>query len=75
MMISPAVYAQGDAKALRIVVPFAPGGAGDVVARVLAPPLSEKLQRLVIVENKPGASTILGVRQPAECESIPTSKS
>lgn len=51
--------AQGEAKPLRLVVPFAPGGAGDVVARAIAPGLSERLQRPVIVENKPGGSTVV----------------
>ncbi len=54
-----------ETKPLRIVVPFAPGGAGDVVARVIAPLLGERLQRQVIVENKAGASTIVGAEAVA----------
>jgi tripartite-type tricarboxylate transporter receptor subunit TctC len=45
---------------IRIIVPFAPGGAVDVVARVMAQRLSEKFKQSVYVENKPGASGNIG---------------
>src|SRR5688500_8872361 len=50
--------AQG--KVLRIVVPFAPGGGVDVVARTLGQRLSQELAQQVIVENRPGASGNIG---------------
>ena len=47
-------------KLVKIVVGFAPGGGSDVVARILGQPLSEMWGRSVVVENRPGASGIIG---------------
>ncbi len=45
---------------MRLVVPFAPGGGGDVLGRLFADKLAIELDRNIIVENKPGGSTTIG---------------
>jgi tripartite-type tricarboxylate transporter receptor subunit TctC len=50
---------------VRIVVPFAPGGGTDVVARTLAQEMTRDLGVTVMIENKPGAGTIIGTQAVA----------
>jgi tripartite-type tricarboxylate transporter receptor subunit TctC len=52
-------------RAIRIVVPFAPGGGTDVVARTLAQEMAKDLGVSVVIENKPGAGTIVGTQAVA----------
>lgn len=52
-------------KTIRLIVPFAPGGASDFVARIIAPKLSEELGQQIYIENKPGAAGNIGMELAA----------
>jgi tripartite-type tricarboxylate transporter receptor subunit TctC len=53
-------------KPIKYIVPFAPGGASDGVARLISQQLTEKLGQPVVVENRPGVSGILGTQVVAK---------
>ena len=67
LMLGPAGAQQGDAtgfpnRAIRIVVPFPAGGPSDVLARLIGQKMSEDWSQPVIVENRPGANTVIGAQ-------------
>lgn len=49
-----------NAPLIRLVVPFAPGGGGDVLGRLFADKMAVEMNRTIIVDNKPGGSTTIG---------------
>ncbi|MEN9888066.1 MAG: hypothetical protein RL559_103 [Pseudomonadota bacterium] len=64
------------AKPIRLIVPFPPGGTTDVVSRLIATELTKSLGQPVVVDNKPGAGTVLGVdlaaKAPADGHTLVT---
>ena len=59
-LAAPATAQEYPTQTIRLISSFGAGGGSDIVARVLAPRLQEKLGQSVVVENKPGAGGLLG---------------
>ena len=66
LMASAPVYAQSyPAKPIRMIVPFAPGGNTDIIARVFVPRMSEILGQQIIIDNRGGAGGTIGTEAAA----------
>ena len=65
-LFSSAAFGQYPNKPIRMIVPFAPGGASDFVGRILQPRMGELLGQQIVVENRPGASGNIGLDAAAK---------
>jgi tripartite-type tricarboxylate transporter receptor subunit TctC len=61
-----AALAQYPEKPIRFIVPVAPGGTVDIVARTLADPMSKSMGQPIVVENRPSASSLVGTQAVAK---------
>lgn len=62
VLLAPRTHAQAwPAKPIKVIVPYTPGGFTDITARVVCQKLQERLGQPVVIENKPGANSIIGV--------------
>ena len=61
--VSVAAYPE---RPIQLIIPYSPGGAGDVAGRILAKAMTDALKQTVVVENKAGAGTILGAQYVAK---------
>jgi tripartite-type tricarboxylate transporter receptor subunit TctC len=67
-LLGHAALAAYPERVIKIIVPFAPGGGTDAIARVLAQEMAKDLGGSIIIENKPGAGTIIGAQAVASAE-------
>jgi tripartite-type tricarboxylate transporter receptor subunit TctC len=70
LQLAPTAQAQSNYpnRPVRMVVTFPPGGSSDLIARIISPPLSERLGKSVVVENRPGASGAIGAEVAAKAQ-------
>ena len=66
VLIPGLVFSQGyPNRPVKVIIPFAPGGASDLVGRIIQPRLAELLGQQIIIENRPGASGNVGLEAAA----------
>jgi tripartite-type tricarboxylate transporter receptor subunit TctC len=64
-LATPALAQEWPARPIRMVIPYPPGGASDIIARLLAPTLTELLGQTLVVENRPGANGFIAAEMVA----------
>ena len=68
VVASPAWAQDFPSRSLKLVVPYAPGGGADSVARIVAKKVSENIGQPIVIENKGGAGSIVGTDLVAKAE-------
>src|SRR4051812_41531667 len=63
-----AAHAEWPEHAIKWVVPFAPGGANDLMARAAAEAVSKRIGQPIVIENKPGAGAAIGAEYVAKAK-------
>ena len=66
LALCAAAHAQYPAKQIRVIVPFPPGGGNDIVARIVAQKLSERLKQPLVIDNRGGAGGTIGTEMLAK---------
>jgi tripartite-type tricarboxylate transporter receptor subunit TctC len=65
-LASPSLAQSYPTRSITLVVPFAPGGPADVLGRLIGQKMSEDLGQQVVIDNRPGANTIIGAQAVAK---------
>ena len=66
-LLAPAAHAQTyPAKPVRMIVPFAPGGNTDIIARIVSPDMSKNLGQQIAIDNRGGAGSIIGTEMASK---------
>src|SRR5215218_6148288 len=67
-LASPSLAQSYPNRAITMIVPFAPGGPADVLGRLIGQKMGEDLGQQVIIDNRPGANTIIGAQVVAKAK-------
>ena len=74
VVATTAAAQQYPSKPVRFVVPYAAGGATDLIARTIGEKLSSSLGQPFVIDNRPGAATLLGAQLDAICTQWPSTR-
>jgi tripartite-type tricarboxylate transporter receptor subunit TctC len=62
MWPSHAIAAAWPERPIRVIIPWAPAGSTDIVGRIIAPDMSKRLKQQIVIDNRPGAGSIVGLQ-------------